>query len=283
MYGCGIDWGAKAWGALPAGKGAVRVKRITPIRIISFCLVGASAALCQSGHTANRGHHSTQPKAASSQRPQHGTARPLPDAPSAHISKPADQFKTVSNEAALPLLTLATGPAAASAAVVRNTNPGIVLPEAPSATLFYEPIAAPNKADAFLSKYLNPSSLEHTLRYQPSSRDKLMERATDAASRVFILRDESGKRHLNTPYFLRVVTAVAAGNASRRYRARSSSAPLSDVGSTIGSDAGMNLLHEFGPGIRQMVTSHMPQFVFRLQDRVARQPGPRPAAAIRSR
>jgi hypothetical protein len=79
------------------------------------------------------------------------------------------------------------------------------------------------------------------------------------------------------------LTSVAAVNASRRYRARSGTAPLSDFGSTIGSDAGRNLLHEFGPGIRQMMTSHMPQFMFRIQDRVVRQQNPRPVTSLRSK
>ncbi len=104
-----------------------------------------------------------------------------------------------------------------------------------------------------------------------------MGRATDAASSMFVTRDESGNRHVNTAYFLRVLTSVAAGSASRRYRARSSVAPLSDFGATIGNDAGMNLLHEFGPGLRQAVASHLPQFVFRIQDRVIREQGPKPA------
>jgi hypothetical protein len=43
--------------------------------------------------------------------------------------------------------------------------------------------------------------------------------------------------------------------------------PFGDFGSTIGNDAGMNLFHEFGPGIRQMVIGHAPKFVFRIGER----------------
>jgi hypothetical protein len=100
---------------------------------------------------------------------------------------------------------------------------------------------------------------------------------------MFVTRDESGKRKLNTPYFLRVLTSVAANNASRRYRARSGSAPLSDFGSTVGNDAGMNLLREFGPGIRQVLTSHMPGFGIRMQEHANREPIPRPARSIPGR
>jgi hypothetical protein len=44
-------------------------------------------------------------------------------------------------------------------------------------------------------------------------------------------------------------------------RGRSTSATFKTLGLTIGSDAGINLLHEFGPGIRQMVKGHAPKFV----------------------
>jgi hypothetical protein len=97
-----------------------------------------------------------------------------------------------------------------------------------------------------------------------------MGRATDAAFRIFVTRDESGKRRLNTLYFVRVLTSVAADNASRQYRARSGTAPLSNFGSAVGNDAGMNLLHEFGPGIRQKVTGHVPSFMSRIGTHIIR-------------
>jgi hypothetical protein len=175
------------------------------------------------------------------------------------------------------------GSAAANAGVVREPLPGTALPEAPSVTAVYTTVPSQKGADAFFGKYLSPSLLKPNSRYQPSSSDKLMERATDAASSIFVTRDQSGKRHLNTSYFLRVLTSVAATSASRRYRARSNAAPLSDFGATIGNDAGMNLLHEFGPGLRQAMTSHMPEFVSRIQDRVSREQNPRPPASIPSR
>ena len=138
-------------------------------------------------------------------------------------------------------------------------------PEAPNAGMVFRAAPETEKKDSatFLNKYFYPAMQQHS-RYQASSSDKLMARATDAASRVFLMRDPTGKRHVNTGYFLRVVTSVAAENASRRYRARSSTAPLSNFGSTVGNDAGMNLLHEFGPGIKQKVAGHLPGAVARI-------------------
>lgn len=65
-----------------------------------------------------------------------------------------------------------------------------------------------------------------------------------------------------------MLTSVAIHNAYRPYWARSTSATFTNFGSTIGSDAGMNVFHEFGPGIRQMVKGHAPKFVSRIEERI---------------
>lgn len=179
----------------------------------------------------------------------------LPDAPSAQVLLQADKLQWVSEEARLPVTV---GKVGMNVSVMRGTDAVPLAATVPANT------DAQKRATDFFSKYLDPSR-KQSLRYQPSSSNGLMGRATDAASRIFVSRDESGKRRLNTSYFLRVLTSVAADSASRRYRARSGSAPLSDFGSTVGNDAGRNLLREFGPGIRQMVTGHMPEFVSRMR------------------
>ena len=42
---------------------------------------------------------------------------------------------------------------------------------------------------------------------------------------------------------------------------------LAEVAAAI-SDAGINLLHEFGPGIRQMLKGRAPKFVSRIEERI---------------
>ena len=91
-----------------------------------------------------------------------------------------------------------------------------------------------------------------------------MGRATHAAAGIFFTRDESGRGRLNTSYFVRALSSVAADTASRPYWRRSPGEPLSDFGSTVGNDAGLNLLHEFGPGIQHVMKSHAPKFVGRI-------------------
>jgi hypothetical protein len=116
---------------------------------------------------------------------------------------------------------------------------------------------------------------QQNLRYHPSTSSSLMGRATYAASRIFITRDGSGKGRLNTSYFLGVLTSVASDTAYRPYWARSTSATFNNFGSTIGSDVGMNVVHEFGPGIRQMLQDHTPKFVSRIEARVTHDQTPR--------
>jgi hypothetical protein len=191
----------------------------------------------------------------------------LPDAPSQVALTQANRLKTIANGARLPL---ATGAVGIDADVVHQAETIRLTPEAPlSVTALSKGVARQEKTVDFFSKYLTASH-QQKLRYAPSSSDKVMVRATDAASRIFVTRDPSGKPRLNTQYFLRVLTSVAADSASRRYRARSGAAPLSDFGSTVGNDAGMNLLHEFGPGIRQKVTGHLPEFVSHIGARISR-------------
>jgi hypothetical protein len=129
--------------------------------------------------------------------------------------------------------------------------------------------AASNQPEpTFFSKYLYPS-LKPNLRYHPSTSTTFMGRASDAASRIFITRDDSGKGRLNTSYFLGVLTSVAIHTAYRPYWARSTSGAFNNFGSKIGSDSGLNLFHEFRPGIMQMVKGHTPKSVSRVGERLA--------------
>jgi len=96
-----------------------------------------------------------------------------------------------------------------------------------------------------------------------------MGRATYAGSRIFVRRDEFGKSRLNTSYLLRALTSMAAATAARPYWRRSLGEPFGDFGSTVGNEAGMNLWHEFRPGIEQLLKSHTPRFVSVIKERMA--------------
>jgi hypothetical protein len=251
--------------------------RIAGIRVISFLLLAAGGALCQSEHHSVDLFHGLQLEESNSSEVWHqgtSTWRSLPDAPST-VQPPKQQ----GDEASLPLTV---GTVGMNGLVVRETGAGLFLSKAPSVSMLYKEVPDKKGIDAFFSKYADASRQQNS-RYQQSSSYKLMGRATDAASRMFVIRGENGTRKLNTAYFLRVLTSVAAQNASRHYRARSGAAPLSDFGSTLGRDAGMNLLHEFGPGIRQIVKGHAPTFVFRIGEPIANHETPSEVVSISTR
>ena len=125
-----------------------------------------------------------------------------------------------------------------------------------------------NSSSDFFTKYLSAGSAKRGMNYRPANSGSLVGRATFAASRTVITRDDSGKGRLNTAYLLRVLSAAAVHTASVPYWRRSVSAPFSDFGSTIGSDAGMNVLHEFQPGIENLLKGHTPKFISAIEQRI---------------
>jgi hypothetical protein len=108
-------------------------------------------------------------------------------------------------------------------------------------------------------------------------------RAVSAASRVLVTRDESGRERLNASYFLGALSLAAIHTSARPYWARSTSATFNDFGSTIGSDAGMNVYHLFEPDIRRVVNGLRPKFVTRIEARANRTPSQRNPFSISAR
>ena len=250
-------------------------KRIAPIRFISFFLLAACGAWCQSERAdlvqGLRFDGSNLPEVP---RPETRTLRSLPDAPSTvQPPKQAQKFQTRVDEGRSPL---ALGAVGINTGVMRGTGlRHVTFAPQPSYTAPHNAVVVPKEFHTFLGRYLYPSLLRKNQRYHPSSGGGFMGRATYAASRILITRDNSGKGRLNTSYFLGALTSVAVSTAYRPYWARSSSATFNNFGSTIGSDAGMNLFHEFGPGIRQMVKGHTPKFAFRIGERLTNHQTPR--------
>ena len=242
------------------------VTRTAPIRVISFILLAACGGLCQSRPSPDLPQQLQFDDSNSHevQRLEIAAWASLPDAPSS-VRPPteAEEFLTDVNEARSPQTF---GVAfAMNAGVMRDTGSRYrTAGSRPSFILHYQ--AEPNQPEpsTFFSKYLYPSVLKPNPRYHPSTSASFMGRASDAASRIFITHDDSGKRRLNTSYFLGVLSSVAIHTAYRPYWARSTSGSFNNFGSTIGSDAGLNLFHEFRPGIMQMVKGHTPKFVFRM-------------------
>jgi hypothetical protein len=174
----------------------------------------------------------------------------------------------------------ANNPVANSAPVLEQDAPSLLKGSSAEAwgnVIRANAFAGPDQAHSgqaglktIFARYLYPSSARPVTSYRPLESDGLMSRATQAAMRAFVTRDSSGRIKMNPSYFLRALTSVAADTASRPYWRRSRGEPLSDFGSTVGNDAGVNVLHELGPGIQQLMKNHLPRFVSRIEEHIGR-------------
>lgn len=208
------------------------VKRIAPFGVVSCVLLAAFGAVCQS------------------------LRQSLPDAPSVQGVNPTQKSNVFAEEARSALKFGAIG---GKVSLMRHSGFD-ALEKAGSSQ---------RESNNALKQYLNSSVLlKQQSSYHFSSSSSLMGRATYAGSRIFVRRDELGKTRLNTLYLLRALGSMAAATASRPSWRRSLGEPFGDFGSTVGNDAGMNLWHEFRPGIEQLMKSHAPRFVSKIKERI---------------
>jgi hypothetical protein len=243
------------------------------MRVISFILLSAGTVLCQVRPFTDLARQleldgSNIPDTQPQEMP---VSRSFPDAPSS-VQPPTqpEEFPTLVNPVRSPSTQ---GVAGVTAGLIRKTAPSHLTPgPQPRFIPRYKVAFAEEGSSSFPGEYQYPSSLKQTPRYHPSTSGSFMGRASDAASRILVTRDDSGKAKLNTSYFLGVLASVAIHTAYRPYWTRSTSATFNNFGSTIGSDAGLNVFHEFQPGIMQMVKGHTPKFVFRIGAPVSNAP-----------
>jgi hypothetical protein len=114
------------------------VKRIAPIRVMSFLLLAACGALCQSECPSADLLQALEPDGSDSHelQPQEmGTWGSLPDAPSVQPPTQGEKFRTFVNEARSPLTLAAVG---VNAGVMHETELGRLTPgRQPSLTALY--------------------------------------------------------------------------------------------------------------------------------------------------
>jgi hypothetical protein len=131
--------------------------------------------------------------------------------------------------------------------------------------VFYQEKSDQSNSRDFFTRHLYPTLPKRNLSFHPAN-EGLARRATYAASRTLITRDDLGKAKLNTSYLLRALTSVAKDTASTPYWRRRFGEPFDDFGSTIGNDVGMNVWHEFEPGIEKLLKNHTPKFVTAIEE-----------------
>jgi hypothetical protein len=230
------------------------VKRIELARVVVFVLLASCGALCQNVRR-------SLPDA------------PSPDAPSVQAidrSQKVDWFAT--EERSSSSLSLDLGGGNLGTRGFGNPYVGNSYREGNALRAEFgeneQAFAGREQTKTIFEKYLRPSSIKQPSHSSALENLSVMSRATHAATQTLITRDDMGKARLNTRYLLRTLTAVAKDTASTPYWRRTRGAPLSDFGSTVGSDAGMNLWHEFGPSIEQALKSHTPRFVSQIGARM---------------
>jgi hypothetical protein len=208
------------------------------IRVIFFLALAACGAICQE---------------------RQGTRGSAPDAPSSVVEQEV-------------LASVSRGPEAVLTGGESAVASEFVSIGGHASSLMFDVMGAGGRQQAHSSDFFTKHlfSAQRNASYRPLAEGSLMGRATFAASRTFITRDPSGKGKLNTSYFLGVLSSALVHTAYRPYWRRSVGAPFSDFGSTVGNDAGMNVWHEFGPGIQQMMKSHTPKFVEKIEESVGR-------------
>ena len=207
-----------------------------PVRIIPFVLLVTCGSLCQ-------------------QRLDNHTSNTLPDAPSTEISRNVRDDTRSS-------LTLA--PVGSGAELTADSERASISDARTNfGALAWEPVQ--KDSGNFFEKYLYLTLFKRNPSYHPSAGGGFMSRATYAATTTFVTRDDLGRYRLNTSYFVGVLSSAVIHSAHRPYWRRSVSDPFSDFGSNIGNDAGMNLVHEFGPSIQQLMRGHAPKFVSKIE------------------
>jgi hypothetical protein len=171
--------------------------------------------------------------------------RALPDAPSARPLTDREKFEVFADDARSPLTFLSAGVSAGyNTATNRLYGSGWN-----GFGRNYAAAVAEHQTTNFFGKYLFPTLLSQDPRYHPSEKDGFWSRSTYAATRVLITRRDSGQKTINSSYLLGALVSCAISASYQPVR-RTTGQTLSDFGSTVGGDAGMNILKEFWPQLR---------------------------------
>jgi hypothetical protein len=214
--------------------------QLTAIGVAVFVLFSPGAVLCQRGLTV--------------------LSSSLPEAPSVQSIAPSRASSLISSQPASPVSVLSFRGAALRESRLSSSDSV----SAASVGAYREP----PENDSFANDMAK--LFRHNVVFHPATSGSLMRRATEAASSVAIVRAPDGKGKLNTAYFLGVLSSAVLHTAYRPYWNRPISAPFSDFGSTVGNDAGMNLLHQLCPGLQALMKSHTPKFVSKIEAGIAR-------------
>ncbi len=243
--------------------------RIAIFWVFCFLLLAACEALCQKRPSADLSPGSQPASSNSAEARRQRTWNSLPDAPTPVQPLPeAQRFDAFNKETSSPT----SGTRDVSAGEKRETEPGDVSQLLQTRLAFFQsvPLQRESAVSAFLGKYLYPPLINQDSRNCFSMNGSFMDRASCAASRVFVTRDESGKMKLNTSFFLRALTLATIHFAYHPYWDQPVPARSNNFASTVGGEVGTNVLHQFAPDIGQIVRGHTAKFVSGMGEHITR-------------
>jgi hypothetical protein len=224
------------------------VKGTATIRVIAILLFAACGAPCQNSPAADNASRPNPPAPAEVQRPETRSWQSLPDAPMPVSPQPPSQGTGVG-----------AGQESEPANLVSPPETGFANP--------YRLQFTQNQTNDSFGKYLVFQTPKPDPAYAPSNSSNFLGRATYAASSTFLIHSASGRPRLNTAYFVGMMAFAAVHTAYRPYYQRTGGAIVGDFGVTIGSNAGINVFHEFEPAIRSKARTVTPKFIYRLEER----------------
>ena len=183
------------------------------------------------------------------------------DPPATIALTDGQKFKVFVSHAHSPLMFAGAG---ANAALMRsrdNSDQRWSWPRSYTAAL------AERESNAFFGRYLFPVLFDQDPRYHGSESNGIMPRAMYASSRVFITRKDDGRKTLNTSYLLSTLLTSSLANVYKHPWDRTAGNTFADMGSTIGGDAGFNLVREFWPQLRETLSNHTPKAFKKIKEK----------------
>jgi hypothetical protein len=128
---------------------------------------------------------------------------------------------------------------------------------------------ANDESGVFFGWFLYPTLFHQDPRYPLKGTGNFFGRAAYAMSRVLITRGDSGKQQFN--YSLVMATFTASGVANAYYPRNLRGFGNTVAGASMGlvSDAGMNMLREFWPDIRNRLRKHEPERIKKMEEKPA--------------
>jgi len=120
----------------------------------------------------------------------------------------------------------------------------------------------------FFGGFLFPTILKQDPRYLPKRNGGMWQRAWYAATRVVVARRDDGRSTFNSSEFLGIAFSKALTNAYYPERDRTWGRTVNSILGDLQGDVSGNLLTEFMPDIKRIVTRHTPKRILALTDRL---------------